>query len=67
MIETLCPVCNGRMVSRQDKDGRRFWGCKAFPICRGTRNTDGEPRRDRSHLDDDDVSPSERMWRRRWE
>jgi hypothetical protein len=36
-----CPVCNRRMVERIAKrggnPGRRFWGCSAYPDCRGIR------------------------------
>lgn len=33
-----CPQCNGNMVLRtRQADGSKFWGCKAFPNCRGTR------------------------------
>lgn len=43
MEETLCPTCGGPMVSRANKaSGQRFWGCKNYPTCKGTRNTDGE-------------------------
>lgn len=36
-----CPICEGPMVSRQSARGR-FWGCRSFPKCRGTRDVDGE-------------------------
>lgn len=37
-----CPKCGGPMVSRLNKaERRRFWGCKKFPKCTGTRDTDG--------------------------
>src|ERR1700736_3281632 len=36
-----CPVCNSQMVKRRSRRGTRagqeFWGCFAFPKCRGTR------------------------------
>ncbi|MHB9133641.1 MAG: hypothetical protein ACYDBB_21465 [Armatimonadota bacterium] len=36
-----CPLCNASMVmrtaSRGANRGRQFWGCPAFPNCRGTR------------------------------
>ena len=36
-----CPACNQVMVSRVAKRGseagRSFWGCSAYPKCRGTR------------------------------
>lgn len=37
-----CPTCGGRMVKRMARRGRNaggyFWGCAAYPRCRGTRN-----------------------------
>lgn len=37
-----CPTCGRHMVMRNSKRGRsashRFWGCSAFPSCRGTRD-----------------------------
>lgn len=45
--DTDCPECGGPMVSRKRKsDGQVFWGCRKFPDCKGTRNTDGEARRE---------------------
>lgn len=43
-VENLkCPTCDGPMVSRLNRTTeQRFWGCKDYPKCRGTRNTDGE-------------------------
>lgn len=36
------------MVSRlNSKTQQRFWGCKDFPKCRGTRDTDGRSQADR--------------------
>jgi Topoisomerase DNA binding C4 zinc finger len=36
-----CPLCNGSMVRRTARRGRRrgsqFWGCSRFPNCRGKR------------------------------
>ena len=38
-----CPQCGGQMVLRTARRGARagesFWGCKAYPSCRGTRST----------------------------
>ena len=46
--ELRCPDCGGRMVSRMTKPKtgfmaapRRFWGCQNYPVCKGTRDTDG--------------------------
>ncbi len=43
-IENLkCPHCLGPMESRKNgQTQQRFWGCKNYPQCHGTRNTDGE-------------------------
>lgn len=69
MIEdTLCPECNGPMIPRTSSHGK-FWGCKDYPRCRGTRNAEGEARRNREQRDEFDL-PSEqqrRNDRRRWE
>jgi hypothetical protein len=39
--EPSCPLCGGEMHLREAKRGRNagqsFWGCLAFPTCRGTR------------------------------
>jgi restriction system protein len=39
--ETLCPLCGSKMVLRTAKRGNhageQFYGCTAFPKCRGTR------------------------------
>lgn len=43
-----CPDCNGPMTSRLNKQKQtRFWGCKAFPSCRGTRDANGMSKQDR--------------------
>lgn len=68
-----CPDCGGPMVSRSSAHGR-FWGCKEYPRCTGTRNSMGDARtRFESDTDNrraDDELPS-RRWagrdRRRWE
>lgn len=38
-----CPDCgSGPMKERQSKaDGSKFFGCKNYPTCRGTRRLDG--------------------------
>ena len=40
--ETSCPRCGTGMVLRTAKRGKntgaRFWGCKTYPKCRGTRD-----------------------------
>lgn len=39
-----CPTCGRpmvrRVVSRGANAGRAFWGCRGFPSCRGTRQTE---------------------------
>ncbi|UNK42393.1 restriction endonuclease [Luteimonas sp. S4-F44] len=33
-----CPSCGAKMVTRTNRrTGRSFWGCAAYPACRGTR------------------------------
>lgn len=74
MIEAVkCPLCGGQMVSRLNvRDNTRFHGCKNYPICKGTRNTDGEAPGERMRdrrARHDDLSPSERARQndhRRW-
>jgi ssDNA-binding Zn-finger/Zn-ribbon topoisomerase 1 len=72
-----CPTCGGPMLRRSNRQtGRPFWGCKAFPACRGTRNTDGEAVRpyevsgtdasDRYH-EPEDVLPSQRRRQSAWD
>lgn len=40
-----CPKCDGPMISRLNKAKyQRFWGCAAYPRCKGTRDTDGNSR-----------------------
>jgi len=41
-----CPECDGEMVSRTGKYGV-FWGCKKFPECKGTRDSQGRSKADR--------------------
>lgn len=37
-IEPTCPDCSGQMVRRTNRQsGLAFWGCHAYPRCRGTR------------------------------
>lgn len=36
-----CPKCSGPMVRRANRQtGSQFWGCTAYPRCRGTRAAD---------------------------
>lgn len=46
-----CPQCNGPMVPRTSQHGK-FWGCKAYPKCRGTRNVMGDTNTPRQQDDD---------------
>ncbi len=61
MIENIkCPDCGGPMTSRANKaTGQRFWGCNAYPKCRGTRNTDGEAKAERRHFRDSETDANE--------
>lgn len=44
--EIKCPDCGGEMISCTGKFGV-FWGCKAFPQCKGTRDSLGRSKQDR--------------------
>ena len=64
MIENVkCPLCGGPMASRANRStGQRFWGCKAYPECKGTLNTDGEAtKRYEDTAADDSSMPSQRQ------
>jgi ssDNA-binding Zn-finger/Zn-ribbon topoisomerase 1 len=45
--EVKCPECNGEMIARTGQYGK-FWGCKKFPECRGTRDSQGRSKQDRA-------------------
>lgn len=39
----ICPECSGPMISRLNKkNNSRFWGCAAYPKCKGTRDVEGK-------------------------
>ena len=64
--ETLCPECNGPMVSRQSKFGV-FWGCKDYPKCKGTRDSMGRSKSDRDKWKEEQESKEEKpKTNRRW-
>jgi len=48
-IENLkCPDCKGSMIPRTNhREGTKFWGCKDFPKCKGTRDSMGLSKEDR--------------------
>jgi hypothetical protein len=44
----LCPDCNGEMALRTNStNGQKFYGCRKFPKCRGTRDENGLSREER--------------------
>lgn len=48
LIENVkCPECDGEMVSRKGQYGV-FWGCKSYPSCNGTRDSQGRSKADRA-------------------
>lgn len=59
-----CPKCEGPMVSRKSTYGV-FWGCAAYPKCKGIRNADGEsrpsPRDEDAPETDPPIAPSHRQ------
>jgi DNA topoisomerase-1 len=38
--EKTCPECGGAMVVRRSRFGRLFFGCSAYPKCRGIVSID---------------------------
>jgi len=47
-----CPKCKGPMVPRTNKkDGTKFWGCKGYPQCNGTRDSMGLSKEDKQSLE----------------
>jgi hypothetical protein len=48
VIESLkCPDCQGEMVPRSGQYGK-FWGCKSYPKCKGTRDSEGLSKAERA-------------------
>jgi ssDNA-binding Zn-finger/Zn-ribbon topoisomerase 1 len=45
--DVKCPECGGPMVSRNGKYGV-FWGCKKYPDCAGTRDSEGRSKAERN-------------------
>ena len=44
----LCPDCAGEMLQRTNRtNGNKFWGCKKYPLCRGTRDENGLSKEER--------------------
>ncbi|HWY33597.1 MAG TPA: topoisomerase DNA-binding C4 zinc finger domain-containing protein [Nitrosopumilaceae archaeon] len=41
-----CPECEGPMISRKSEYGV-FWGCKSYPLCKGTRDSMGRSKQER--------------------
>jgi len=42
-----CPDCDGPMTPRKSQYGT-FWGCKAYPKCKGIRDVNGDSKDDRA-------------------
>ena len=46
--ELLCPDCTSEMALRTNRqNGNKFWGCKKYPNCKGTRDENGLSKADR--------------------
>ena len=44
----LCPDCGGEMALRTNRtSGNKFWGCKKYPKCMGTRDESGLSKQER--------------------
>lgn len=44
-----CPNCDGPMIPRNSQYGK-FWGCKDYPRCKGTRDSDELSKDDRHRI-----------------
>lgn len=59
-LENLkCPSCGGPMARRESQYGK-FWGCKSYPKCKGTRDVNGMSKEERADakadLEESDMS-----------
>ena len=46
-----CPDCGSEMVARTNRqNGEKFWGCKKYPDCRGTRDSAGLSKQEKYEL-----------------
>lgn len=36
-----CPVCKKGFLVERGKEGKKFWGCSAYPACKTTKKDDG--------------------------
>lgn len=64
--DTKCPDCNGPMVPRTSKHGK-FWGCKNYPVCKGTRDSMGLSKADRDKRkseSEEEEEPTPYRWDR---
>jgi len=44
----VCPDCGADMMLRTNRqNGQKFWGCKKYPNCKGTRDENGLSREER--------------------
>ncbi|HBM80942.1 MAG TPA: DNA topoisomerase I, partial [Clostridiaceae bacterium] len=32
-LDVPCPKCGGKLILRKTKKGRKFYGCKNYPLC----------------------------------
>lgn len=59
-----CPECGGPMVSRKSKHGI-FWGCKEYPLCRGTRDNMGRSKQEKNEqAEENNDMENEPRWDR---
>lgn len=60
-----CPECGSKMIARANRvTGEKFWGCKNYPDCRGTRDSEGKSKEDRKReKDNTPPEPSDERFR----
>lgn len=60
-----CPECGSDMMLRTNRqNGDKFWGCKKYPECRGTRDSSGLSKEERRTQQDNYEQQSGFSFRR---
>ena len=62
-MNVACPDCGGPMISRKSRYGM-FWGCRDYPQCHGTRDSEGRAKQDRQESDDNNDQSDSPRWDR---
>jgi ssDNA-binding Zn-finger/Zn-ribbon topoisomerase 1 len=59
-----CPECDGPMIPRTNKtNNTKFWGCRDFPVCKGTRDSQGMSKQDKRDIATDPAYHEDEEYR----